>query len=160
MTSQELFLGLYLKDPDDPHEMILLAVSLDRSKLEQMMQGVSFHCVILPIKLYVLYTIAGDVQEAEQFLERPLHNSQLMMELGMVEPSALKGKIFGYQRTTRSKTDATLTDVLQTLLYVSNDHPYDSDEYRAYAETIKANYDLSLVPIDLDTYYDEGVMNA
>lgn len=130
MAGKDMFLGLHLVNPDDPlHEMVLLAVSLDRQKLVHMVEREGLrNAEIHPIKLYSCHD------------ERVTELDPVSMEPGSL--------FFGYQRTTRSKTNGDRADVIQTLLTV--------DEHNASRVPIKVSH----VPIELDTYYDEGVMNA
>jgi hypothetical protein len=134
MISGEGLFGLYLQGPPQTiqhhkQDEVLLAVSMNREKLENM----DNEGKIIPMKVYELTSDPS----GQHFITE---QSKLLLPLG---------KVFGYQRTTRS-------GVKQSLLLISN-NDHDSDEY---VRNIKAVYDISKVPVELDVLYWDGVMNA
>ena len=159
MSSDTQILGLYLYDPEYPTEQILHAVSPNRHILENLIDNIDSEykrrslSEIKPICVYGIIRIIAPVPQNEMLTKIKLYHGEkrdlLLMYTQVLSMADIHGKLFGFQLGTK-----------QTIVNVMNDAPYDSDEYKNHLSEIRKTFDLSDDYIEMDKYYDEGVMNV
>jgi hypothetical protein len=114
---------------------------LDRSKIE-----------ILPVNFYSVQKIIDKGNNLSVKLYGT-NKDLLFTKISNFRKDSYKNKIFGFCRT----------DTLEeSVIAVSHDSHYDSHEYKDHLKYIKRNLyfeNISVNPVQFDTFYEDGVIN-
>jgi hypothetical protein len=141
------------------------AISLNKDTLndilnnqvpEEYKQMVKF--VIKPIQVYLLIKFI-EIEKANKIFKCFGTNKDLtLMPSSQVNINTFKNKMFGFNKKINNG------DYIQSILIISNDNNYESEEYKKHLEYVKEQdmfkNEISENQIMFDTYYDESIMNA
>lgn len=144
------------------------AISLNQESLQEILdtkvsnkykEMVKFE--IKPIDFYLLFKFKEIIgkQETTHALLRPFGNEKnlSLMKQSAIKLDAFNNKIFAFNKITTN-------DITQCLVVVAHDSDSSSDEYKEHLKYIKSKKifenEISDNPIAVNTYYDEGILNA
>ena len=155
--------ALYAISDDDCAK--IHAISLNQESLQEILvsqvstqfkEMVKFE--IKPISVYLLVKLLKPDETTKKMLNPfgTSHNLTLMLA-NSIKVDKFKNKIFAFNKITTK-------DCIQCLVLVAHDDDSFSDKYKEHLEYVKSQKmfkeNMSELPIDLDVYYDEGILNA